>query len=475
MGKKSLIKSTTKKKAKPKKAEESKKKTATKAAAKPAKKAAAKPAKKAAAKPAKKAAAKPKASAKKKASPKTQKKLSVKELLAKKFEPIIAVPELKAAPAPKAVPKSAPPLISTTDPKEKERIGALLAKQFSMDEIKAAATPPKKAAEKTAKAKSKAVEPKAEIKKKASPKPAKKVSIKELLSKKFEPFQAATEVKPAPAPKAAPGSAPPLISTTDPKEKERISALLAKQFSMDEIKMAAKEPTPKPVADAQPAVEKETPEAPPSDDAAVITIAPTEKSGADPVSSTVKLIAAGIAILVLLVMGLSYNNSAKYYIQSKDGAIEIWKGSFSPKDTHLVFALPGVQAPDPAKEIYTKQEVLPLICGFYLDKADTLLEVRGLPDFEAIRDHLYEAKEYAVTAATQESVVTRLNNIQRMILLYKADVNINKGTDGDLQLAIKQLKEAGQYTTGPTQSDEIAKKLTFARERRTALKAEAAK
>ncbi|MEJ2659471.1 MAG: hypothetical protein P8Z73_01925, partial [Desulfobacteraceae bacterium] len=104
MGKKSLIKSTAKKKTEPKKAGETKTK---KAAAKTTKKATAK-----AAKP----AAKSKSAAK---------KLSVKELTFLKFEPVGPVPAKVAAPQPAAATPTAPPLITAQDAGEADRLHAL--------------------------------------------------------------------------------------------------------------------------------------------------------------------------------------------------------------------------------------------------------------------------------------------------------------------------------------------------------------
>lgn len=469
MGKKSLIKSTTKKKSSAKKGESKAakkqvKKTTKKAAPKSTKKAAAKTTKKAAPKKAapKKTAAKKTTEAKSKVAPKkTTKKVSIKTLVFKKFEALQAAPEQMAAPKTVVSNISAPPLIDSTDPKEVERIRALLFNKFDMDDIKAVAKEPEPTpAPKTAK--------------KAAPietKPPKKVSIKELIFKKFETSETAPVQMAAPKTVSSSISAPPLIDSTDPKEVERLKALLFNKYGMNEIKAAAKEPAALP----DPKIEKPAPAvAAQAEDNAYITVEPTEQNGGTTtLSLPIKLAIAVAATVVFLMLAISYNNGSKYYIQPKDNAIEIWKGRFSPKDTKFFMALDGVELPEPVKEIYTKAEVFPLILDYYVNKADTLLEVPGLPDFQGIKDHLVQAEDFIVTPEAKTAVTSRLNNIEKMILLYKADVAISKNTEDSLESAIKLLKNAAKLTSSTAMSEEISQKIDGAREQIVTLEAEA--
>ncbi len=424
MGKKSLIKSTTKKKADAKVEEEkaTAKKT-TKKAAKTTKKPAAKTkkssataAKKQAAPAAKKAATK-KAAAKKtgavkaNAAPKkakAPKKISVKELVFKKFEPTQALPEVMPAPKPAATDVSAPPFFSSADPKEAERIRALLFQQFDMNAIKAAAKAPV-----------------------AEPKPASEAAV-------TPPAEDTAKEEP-PAPEAEPeATATPPVEDTVEKET---AAPVAEPTKADEAYITVAPPIP------------DTPEG--------------------PINRTMKIALAAAATIIFLVLAISYNNSAKYYIYPKDNAIEIWKGRFSPKDKEFFMVLHGMSAQDPIKETYTKKEVFPLVFDYYVDKADTLLEVPGLPDYEGIKAYLHKAEAYIVSSDMRSAVSTRLNNIQRMTLLYKADVAISKDTDESLESAIKLLKEAGQLTSNSAQDEEITQKIEHARARRAELKSSA--
>ena len=100
-------------------------------------------------------------------------------------------------------------------------------------------------------------------------------------------------------------------------------------------------------------------------------------------------------------------------------------------------------------------------------------EESGLPDFEGIKSYLHQAEDYIVSTDMNAAVTTRLNNIERMILLYKADVALSKDTDDALESAIKLLKQAGKLTPSASQSEEITQKIERARARRAELKAAA--
>lgn len=341
----------------------------------------------------------------------------------------------------------------------------------------------KAAAKKTTKAKPKATP------KKTAPKTTtatQKVSIKDLVFKKFEATQPAPKPTVSLKPAVSDISAPPLIDSTDPKEVERMRGLLFNKFSMDEIKAAAKEPErrpePAPTPKEEPAstvsAAKSAPAAP-----CPTVLQSTEKEinislesddqnrGKEPMSLPVKIAAAAAVAFVFLLLAISYNNSSKYYIQPKDNAVEIWKGCFSPKDAKILMTLNDVQLSEPVKEIYTKAEVFPLILNYYIEKADNLLETPGLPDFKEINDYLHQAEKFSVTEEMEAAVTSRLNHIERMTLLYKADVAIIKNTEDSLKSAIKMLKKAAKITPSAAISEEISQKMETARKQAANLKA----
>ena len=93
------------------------------------------------------------------------------------------------------------------------------------------------------------------------------------------------------------------------------------------------------------------------------------------------------------------------------------------------------------------------------DKADALLDVPGIPDFESIKSTLKTALEYESGSDLRNLAYQRLDNIDRLILTYKADVAASRGTIDDLTAAVGFLQEADKLTTDETQEALIAQKI----------------
>ena len=165
-------------------------------------------------------------------------------------------------------------------------------------------------------------------------------------------------------------------------------------------------------------------------------------------------------------------DKGKYYIQSTNGALKIFQGSFAPMGEKLLISLPGVQAPEKAKDTYSQTDVYPLIFNYYVEKADTLLKVPGLPDFEGIKKYINKARPYAITPASKDIVFKRLSNIDLMILLYKADVAASKSTLADLKEAKAFLSEASRLDIDKLQLDLIHQNMDALDKKISSLKAE---
>ena len=187
--------------------------------------------------------------------------------------------------------------------------------------------------------------------------------------------------------------------------------------------------------------------------------------------NAMKYIVAAFAFLMALVIGTSMINKNKYYIHATDGALEIWQGRFAPMGEACLISLPGVQPPETIKDIYSKAEAFPIIFNYYVEKADTLLTVPGLPDFDGIKTYLNKALAFATTPAANEAVFNRLNNITLMILLYKADVSASKPTLSDLNQAKGYLSEAARLDIDDLKVDLIHQKMDAVDKQIAALKA----
>ena len=191
----------------------------------------------------------------------------------------------------------------------------------------------------------------------------------------------------------------------------------------------------------------------------------------DPMEKAMKYLVAAVVILVALIVGSSMINKTKYYMNAKQGALEIWQGRFAPMGEELLITLPGVQLPETTKDIYLKKDVFPIIFNYYVEKADTLLEVPGMPDFEGIKSYLKRALSYAVTSASTEAAFNRLNNIELMILLYKADVASDKATLSGLKDAKHYLDQAAGLSKNDLQTNIITQKIDAVNKQIVTLKA----
>jgi hypothetical protein len=171
----------------------------------------------------------------------------------------------------------------------------------------------------------------------------------------------------------------------------------------------------------------------------------------------------GIIILLLVtLMGLvvhaSYRNADKYYLKFGAGAVEIWQGTFSPGGKKRILIMPGVQKPTDIQAVYTKKMVFPLAFNFYISKADALMAVKGMPDFVGIKSYLNRALSFAITEAHRQTAHVRINQIDRMILFYKADVAATKGTRSGLETALDYLDQAAALNPDEIETELIKKK-----------------
>ena len=357
---------------------------------------------------------------------------------------------------------------------------------------KAKAAPQAKAAAKAKAAPQAKKKPAVRAKKAAAPE-KKKVSIKDLLHKKFDAW------KPAKAFTVSPDKnylknfvAPPFFSDLTEQESGRIKEILFKKFDIeaikaDDAKATGEKAAAEKAADEKAAAEKAAAEKAAAEKAAAEKAAEPEVSIAcgpptdvdttvdDPMEKAMKYAAAVFVLLIALIIATSAMNSNKYYIKPSDGTVEIWQGSFSPMGEELLIMLPGVQPPETIKDVYSKADVYPLISNSYVEKADTLLQVPGIPDFDGIRAYLNKAMSYAVSAESSQIAQVRLNNLDLMILMYKADVAAGKGTVADLEDAKGYLAEAARLDVDVLKLDLVAQKVAAIDDTLAKLKAEAAK
>lgn len=204
--------------------------------------------------------------------------------------------------------------------------------------------------------------------------------------------------------------------------------------------------------------EEEAPAAPSFDSGAVYA-PPLPEHRPDPIGKAIKYAIGGFVILVALIVGTSIQNMNKYFLVASHGAVEIWKGRFSPMGRERIVIMPGVQPPKQLNKVYTREEVYPLAFKHYIDKADALLDVPGSPDFIGVKSYLNRALSFALTAQLRATANAKIDSIDRMTLLYKADVAASKGTLAGLKIAVEYLDQAAARGPDEIEANLIERKL----------------
>jgi len=329
---------------------------------------------------------------------------------------------------------------------------------------------------------------KSAAKTKASPKktrtPKKKpVTVKELLLKKFHPWKPDKLYRaPTVERRSKAYTAPPFISEQNEEEFKRVREILFRKYDFKDFPEQAPakalriEETAAGTTDiTEPAegipsdeIDKE-----PMPGVSDRYLPPDGVDEYDPMEKFMKYLAAAFVILIVILVAASFSNKSKYYIRTTDGAVEILQGKFAPMGGELLISLPGAQAPERVKPVYSESEVLPLVFDYYIEKADALLEVSGMPDLNEIKSYVKKALSFAVTDSMRNAAHARLNSIDLMILLYKADVAASKPATSDLETALWYLETAAALDLDDAQEKLVKKKIESVEALMAALEKEA--
>jgi hypothetical protein len=306
-----------------------------------------------------------------------------------------------------------------------------------------------KSAKKAAPAKKAAAKPKPKAKPKAKKVAAKKpkASIKELLLRKFEtgvledlaaksPYKAKEPVK-IPA-------APPFVTGFDEDETKRIRALLFNRF---DLKGEVRRPE---------AVEKPLPEVFSRPEYEPPDWVLTAKS--HPMAKALQGGLYGLALLIVILIAASFSNRGKFYVENADGAVHVLRGKFAPTGKELVMSLEGMEMVNPTQDVYSEKEAYLIVSNHFQKRADEVLNEPGGPDFAKINTYLKQAASYAPTKELRDLVQLRLNGMNFLVLLHRADVAFTRGTLPDLEAAKGYLDEAHSYASMDYQRELLGKR-----------------
>ena len=256
----------------------------------------------------------------------------------------------------------------------------------------------------------------------------------------------------------------PMEKTVQAKEPAKKQSAVKVKTTKTDIKKAAPKTTAQTPAqqptkariEKKPLPKDETPY--PHTPASTDHMPPSTTKPADPAEKMLYYGVAGFVLLVLIVVIASWMNTQHYYVKPGKDVVDIRQGKFSPKGARHLISFPGLKLAEPIKDTYTAKEVFPIIYQYYLDKADMLLDVPGVPDFDGVKAYLHKSQDYATTREMKAVIKSRLDAINLMVLLYKADVAASKNSPEDLKAARGFLKEALSYQMDEPESTRIKQK-----------------
>lgn len=191
----------------------------------------------------------------------------------------------------------------------------------------------------------------------------------------------------------------------------------------------------------------------------------------DPMKKMIVYAGAGLALIVFLIFVASLQNMRKFYLVERGDAVEVWKGRFSPMAREKLAVLTGVEPPVEEKEVYTRQEVYPMLFAHFIQEADASMEAPGVPDFAQTRRILTHAGAYVTGAEDRAMINNRLQMIDRTLLIFKADLAAGRGTIGDLQTAQVHLQRAATLQPDAVQESFIQQKMASIKDQIALLKA----
>ena len=287
------------------------------------------------------------------------------------------------------------------------------------------------------------------------------------------------EAAPAPAEQPQPEATGVTANPPEPEPKveaaattEAIAPAAAQEKKAEEkppVKAEKKAPEPKkempPPKPAPPEKDSGGPVVPPPPP-------PPTRPSEPPLSGPMMFLVGCLAVIFGILLIASGMNTSKYYMKQKGDDLEIWQGTFSPDGRKLLMTVPDAKAPETEKEVYSKKEALTPIFNFYMLKASERSQEKGVLDLEDIRETLDEARSYAVTSAQKQRVDSRLNQLQYMSLLYKAEMAGDEKTLAGFDRALLLLNQATSLKYIEASEKDLAqKKMAQVRQARTALEA----
>lgn len=155
--------------------------------------------------------------------------------------------------------------------------------------------------------------------------------------------------------------------------------------------------------------------------------------------------AAGCLVLaVLILLVASSMNAGRYYVTESRGAVEIWKGDFTPAGKERIMALHDAAWDMKKKRTYDKADVFAFASRFYTAKAGDLLEAEGMRDYSRILSYVNRAIELNADMSRKDQV-----EVLEIVKKYVQEaVILDSGDPATRSVVTKRLNDAGHALAG---------------------------
>ncbi len=156
-----------------------------------------------------------------------------------------------------------------------------------------------------------------------------------------------------------------------------------------------------------------------------------------------KILVATLGIIFVILIAASIANSNRYFIKETREGVEIWRGDFSPRGKTQIATLANARAPEDKKAHYAKKEAMGMAYDHYMGNVRKLMEERtAAPDLQGIRYHLENASRFALTGEQKAAVESRLQQVDFSRLIFWADIAADEQTPEGYKRALDYLKQA---------------------------------
>ena len=154
---------------------------------------------------------------------------------------------------------------------------------------------------------------------------------------------------------------------------------------------------------------------------------------------------AAVCGIIFILLIASMINSGNYYIKENRGAVEIWKGDFTPAGKDRILILHGTHWDRKIKDSYSMEEAFSFAAAYYFEKARLQAEVPVSDDFDRTFYYLGRVRGLYDDRLPQE-VGDKITAVEKY--MTEARILQASGEDAAVSLAQKKIDTVDKILTG---------------------------